>query len=379
MKIRERVLPSGAKVWQLDLGVIGVKRIRKNFTTKGEALQALRQAKDAKEDRGVAAFAQDPVVTGWLNRLAADGLTLTEALEAFYAGRTIVGPATSHERLVESYLEELKQLRRSESHIRDVRQVLGQFMANSDGLSKLTADFVKAYVTGNGFAPATQRRILSTLKTFCKWLVRNKHATRNPLAGDENYIRLAKPEAVEILSFGVTESRRLLECAQLSEHRILLGWLALALFAGIRPQEIARLERNRLDLESGNVRITARASKTAQTRVILLEPIAVRLLKEWCAEVSSDTQFQVTGHRKRMERLRDAAGLRDVWPHDVLRHTFATMHYAMFQNRTQLQAIMGHSGSENTLFQHYRAVLTVSGETVTGKMAAEFWALTTKG
>jgi len=61
---------------------------------------------------------------------------------------------------------------------------------------------------------------------------------------------------------------------------------------------------------------------------------------------------------------------------DVLRHTFATMHYAMFQNRAQLQAIMGHSGAENTLFQPYRAVLTVGGETVTGKMAAEFWALT---
>jgi hypothetical protein len=51
------------------------------------------------------------------------------------------------------------------------------------------------------------------------------------------------------------------------------------------------------------------------------------------------------------------------------------MHYAKFQNRALLQAVMGHSGAENTLFQHYRAVLTVSGETVTGKMAEEFWAL----
>jgi integrase len=67
--------------------------------------------------------------------------------------------------------------------------------------------------------------------------------------------------------------------------------------------------------------------------------------------------------------------LRKVWPHDVLRHTFATMHYAHYQNRSLLQALMGHSGSENTLFQHYRAVLTVSGETVTARMANAFWAL----
>jgi integrase len=102
------------------------------------------------------------------------------------------------------------------------------------------------------------------------------------------------------------------------------------------------------------------------------------MLREWCADVPADAPFEPKGHRKRLERLRDSAGLRKNWPHDVLRHTFATMHYAMFQNRAQLQALMGHSGSENTLFQHYRAVLTVSGETVTARMAEEFWGLTPK-
>lgn len=63
------------------------------------------------------------------------------------------------------------------------------------------------------------------------------------------------------------------------------------------------------------------------------------------------------------------------WVHDVLRHTFATMHYAAHQTASQLKALMGHSQSENTLFAHYRAVQTVTGETVTRAMAQEFWNL----
>jgi hypothetical protein len=36
---------------------------------------------------------------------------------------------------------------------------------------------------------------------------------------------------------------------------------------------------------------------------------------------------------------------------------------------------MGHEESEDTLFRHYRAVRTVSGEIITRKLAEEFWGL----
>jgi hypothetical protein len=37
---------------------------------------------------------------------------------------------------------------------------------------------------------------------------------------------------------------------------------------------------------------------------------------------------------------------------------------------------MGHSQTEETLFKHYRAVQTLSGDTITRKMASDFWKLT---
>lgn len=60
----------------------------------------------------------------------------------------------------------------------------------------------------------------------------------------------------------------------------------------------------------------------------------------------------------------------------MLRHTFATYHYAQHADRAKLQAMMGHSEDEDTLDQHYRAVLTTTGKTVSRRLAAGFWGLT---
>lgn len=59
-----------------------------------------------------------------------------------------------------------------------------------------------------------------------------------------------------------------------------------------------------------------------------------------------------------------------VWPNNGLRHTFASMHYAMWQDEAKLQAQMGHE-SANMLHQHYRALKT-------RREAERFWALTPK-
>jgi integrase len=57
-----------------------------------------------------------------------------------------------------------------------------------------------------------------------------------------------------------------------------------------------------------------------------------------------------------------------VWPKNVLRHTFASMHYAMHQDESLLKAQMGHWERTSTLHRHYRALKTKAE-------AAKFWAL----
>lgn len=57
----------------------------------------------------------------------------------------------------------------------------------------------------------------------------------------------------------------------------------------------------------------------------------------------------------------------DPWPHNALRHTYASMHYAFHENEARLQAQMGHE-SAAMLHRHYRALKTKAE-------AARFWAL----
>jgi integrase len=55
------------------------------------------------------------------------------------------------------------------------------------------------------------------------------------------------------------------------------------------------------------------------------------------------------------------------WPHNAMRHTFASMHYAAYENEAKLQVQMGHE-SAAMLHRNYRAIKTRTE-------AAAFWDL----
>jgi len=94
----------------------------------------------------------------------------------------------------------------------------------------------------------------------------------------------------------------------------------------------------------------------------------------WLRLCPGQTTFVPKNVDRRWRALRKAAGLSE-WLHDGLRHTFASMHYAAYENTAQLKVCMGHSQTEETLHQHYRAVMTTKGETISKKMGKEFFAM----
>lgn len=71
--------------------------------------------------------------------------------------------------------------------------------------------------------------------------------------------------------------------------------------------------------------------------------------------------------KKRWKRLRIAVGLFENWPHDGVRHTFATYHYALHKNEALLQAEMGHESAQ-MIHAHYKGLGLP-------KDARRFWAL----
>ncbi len=142
----------------------------------------------------------------------------------------------------------------------------------------------------------------------------------------------------EIVPLSPQEVRRLVEAAQLPEHREMRFSLHLLLYNGVRPQEVARLSERHIQPEQGRVIIPAAGSKTAGGRVLPLRKVKslrgvpLRIPRNW---------------QNRWRALRRAAGFSaGHWQADVCRHTFASYHAAYFRDLGALQLEMGHRSTD---------------------------------
>ena len=275
------------------------------------------------------------------------------------------------------------------------------FIRGREGLwaHEVTKDEVKRWIHGQGFAPKTQRVYLGDLRALLAWAVLERYLHVNPIAGEDGFIQLTEEEEKEIEVFDPEHCRRLLRAALFAPSKVkaragtgrwrtvespwgfrpLIGYIAAAMFAGVRPEENRRTAGERIDVRGGTLVVTGAAAKRVkkkgrQRRVIELPRTALIWLRLW-RQLCPGAPLVPKNFKRHWKDLRAAAAI-GKWPHDVLRHTFATYHYAMYANRAQLQAIMGHSADEDTLDQHYRAVMTITGKTVSKRLAEEFWGLT---
>lgn len=145
--------------------------------------------------------------------------------------------------------------------------------------------------------------------------------------------------------------------------------MALALFAGLRPDELAGRDKPALtwravQVKEQLVRVPAENAKTGVARVLEGLPEA---LWAWLKPGKAEEAICPGRSRELARRARDALGLA-CWPVDCLRHTFATYHVAAWGEPGKTSLLLGHEGDPGLLHRHYRGLAT--------KAAAEaFWAL----
>ena len=133
--------------------------------------------------------------------------------------------------------------------------------------------------------------------------------------------------------------------------------IAIMLFAGIRPEEVAGKGKALLLWEHVNMtekilRIPGEISKTGQTRILENLPDA---LWAWLSPRNMADPIAVATRRTTVEHAREAAGFK-VWPQDCLRHTFATYAVALTNEPGRVSLWLGHNGSTTMLYRHYRGL-----------------------
>lgn len=387
--MRTRKYASGKIGYQADLGVVDGKRIQIACATRKEAEAKVAEAKRALARHGERAFALSAVemseVIVAMDKLEAVGASLSEAVDYFLRHAAVVRERVAVPVLVERFVRSREEGERSERYVRQLKVSLGA-LARAFALTpaaELSRDEVAAWLRSGGWAAKTRNNYLGDVRALFSWAMREGLAARSPCEG---IAKVPLPEE-EISVLKVEGARALLEAARGNAE--MMTYVVLAMFCGIRPAEIERLDTSAINLEERTVIVLAETAKTRARRVVDLSENAVA----WLRTIElPEGRLCVGRWSERWRAFRrgcgwqvgeDDAGERSVafrraaesvpitrgpWPADVLRHTFASMHYAHHQDESLLKAQMGHWERADTLHRHYRA-LTTRAE------AAAFWGL----
>jgi len=216
-------------------------------------------------------------------------------------------------------------------------------------------DYLKR-MRSRGVSARSQARVLSSLKGFHKFLLRERAMAEDPLR------RLASPRVVPRLP-SVMSMKEVEELLRQPDARQPLGirdraMLELLYATGLRVSELVHLLVNDLNLEVGYLRTRG---KGAKERIVPLGKAAVQALKDYLTGPRSFYPSQSTlfvrrggkgmtrqGFWKILKGHARAAGIQKrITPH-MLRHSFATHLLERGADLRSVQSMLGHEDIATT-------------------------------
>jgi integrase len=124
-------------------------------------------------------------------------------------------------------------------------------------------------------------------------------------------------------------------------------YLAIAAFTGMRASEILRLDWDDVNFERGHITVAADKAKTATRRLVPIQPN----LMQWLAPYQG-RKGRVVDHRADCRAIEFAKKRRVAWPHNCLRHSYASYRLAMIADTARVALEMGNSPQK--LMTNYR-------------------------
>ena len=197
-------------------------------------------------------------------------------------------------------------------------------------LSDITPEFIDGYLTQtrasvSAITRDNDRRAISRFFSWCierprRWL------TVNP-ARREN--RGRRPEMPPPSVLSIEDCKALLHAAEDHKDGLVVPYVAVCLFAGLRPEEAKRLTWAQVNLADKEIRLESSQTKTKNARVISIQPTLAKWLKAF-----QDKSFFPVNWRREFDVVKMAAGFAGrknpeaddaeagkLFPHDVMRHT----------------------------------------------------------
>lgn len=218
----------------------------------------------------------------------------------------------------------------------------------------------RRWLKGQPISESTKMAYTRGIGCMYRWL----KAQEPPMAGEDitDGMQVTAPRQKEIGFLPVDEVSRILHGIA-PQHR---DAVVVSLFAGIRPYEVAAPEKPRLTHGAFNrqdkiVRIPAEVAKSGVPRILEGLP---ETLWWWLGDGGTNEPIASTLSPETQEKAAEAAGygVRGVgtrkWPHDALRHTFATYALALTSDPGRVSEWLGHEGKVSLLHRAYAGLTT---------------------
>ena len=360
--IRERINASGTISFRVECPLAWFGRTAfRQFTSKERAKGFIDHQQNDQERFGSLANSlttdERLDAANALEALENSGVSLVECAEFYLKyNRPVSGDITLRD-LTEKFIEARKAglgVKRGrplrQRSLDDLRSRLGKF--NLTFGSRLMKDVstgeIESWLHRDEWSQQTRQNYFRILHTFFEFATTKGYRADNPMK------TISKPcpddLTPEVLS--LVQCEKLLEAALDTEEEFgLLGYVVLGMYCGIRSAELERLDWAAVDMESRHVTISAKIAKARSIRNVEIPENAMLWLMQ-CNKRAGD--IRPPQFRERFDKLKAKSGIKQ-WPHNGLRHSAGSYHYALLGDSALTAGMLGHT-QDSVLFKHYRAL-----------------------
>ena len=284
--------------------------------------------------------------------------SLNEAVDFYLRHHPTNLPAKTVKEVADELLAAKRQDGVSAAYLKDLKTRLPHIAAAFSGpIGLVTQGQLENWLRSLPCALRSRNNYRSLVVTLWRFARQRGYLLRDRSTEADTLPR-AKDNGGEIEIFRPADFAKLIAKADAN----LVPFLAIGAFTGLRHAELLRLEWEDVRFAQGFVEVKAKKAKTAQRRLVPIQPN----LQAWLAPYRAKTGPVCVWSRigRKASVLAKELGIR--WPSNGLRHSYATYRLAECQDAAKVALEMGNTPS--MVFRHYR-------ELVTPKEAAVWWSI----
>lgn len=185
---------------------------------------------------------------------------------------------------------------------------------------------------------------LAAIRVFCAWLKSQRYLSDNPAID----VPTPETDASAKATLTTEQAAALMTEADRWMGGVFAPYFAIALFAGLRPTEIAGLKREDVVLTGREPFIRVIGGKRRRTQQIVPVPDNLR---RWLRKYPQHP-FLPVRYQYGWRWVRERAGVRAGWTGDICRHTWVSNRMAFVRDEARVAREAGHSPSVTYGYYH---------------------------